>query len=219
MAVPTTPHIGRPCMQCTPSRYCGPGGGGAGLSPCRGLGEEGGGGRGTRASWWGEDRQGGGGGRGGLSRAPRTAARCGGQGHHLVPSAQGGGTPATHVRASTGWGGLGRHPCAHYRKQRRWWASRHRGLPPPRYHLRGYGCARPGGRVGVLVNCAPQHAGLGGREGGRGEGHGGLCGRAARCPHTWVRARGTRPAPYGTTATPPRLRGPRATPICLAGSY
>ena len=51
MAVPRTLHIGRPCMRCAPSCIRGPGG--AGLSPCRGLGEEGGGGRGSRASCWG----------------------------------------------------------------------------------------------------------------------------------------------------------------------
>ena len=60
MAIPTTLHIGRPCMQCTPGRVRGPGG--AGLSPCRGLGEEGGGGWESRASCsgGGGGRQGGG---------------------------------------------------------------------------------------------------------------------------------------------------------------
>ena len=58
MVVPTTLHIGRPCMHCTPGRVRGRG---AGLSPCRGLGEEGGGGRETHTSYWG----GGGAGRGG----------------------------------------------------------------------------------------------------------------------------------------------------------
>ena len=82
MAVPTTLHIGRPGMQCTPGRVSGPGG--AGLSPCRGpVGVTriplGGGGEGQ-----GGGRGGGGGGLGGA------------QGGGLVPSpcalgAQGGG--------------------------------------------------------------------------------------------------------------------------------
>ena len=59
MAVPTTLHIGRPCMLCAPGRVRGPGGGGggggAGLSPCRGLdgggaGQGGGEGRGGRVT-------------------------------------------------------------------------------------------------------------------------------------------------------------------------
>ena len=43
MAVPTTLHIGRPCMLCAPSRRRGLGG--AGSPTCRGWGGEGGGGR------------------------------------------------------------------------------------------------------------------------------------------------------------------------------
>ena len=100
MAVPTTLHIGRPCMQCTPSPICGPGG--AGLSPCRGLGEEGGGGRGTHASCWGGGQAGGG---GGAEASPGPYARLlgvGGRASTLCHQPR--GAPATYVHASTGWG-------------------------------------------------------------------------------------------------------------------
>ena len=70
MAVPTTLHIGRPRMECTPICVRGPGGGGgaghAGLSPCRGLGEEGEGGD-TRIRLGG----------GGLQRVPQGLAVSG----------------------------------------------------------------------------------------------------------------------------------------------
>ena len=68
MAVPTTLHIGRPCMQCTPGHVHGPGG--AGMLSRRGLAEEGGGGRETRAFHGGGGQEGrgrGGGGGGGLT--------------------------------------------------------------------------------------------------------------------------------------------------------
>ena len=54
MAVPTTLHIGRPCMQCTPGRVHGPRGGGGGGRPVAvlrdGWGGGGGGGRVTVAA-------------------------------------------------------------------------------------------------------------------------------------------------------------------------
>ena len=99
MAVPTTLHIGRPCMQCTPSRVRGPGG--AGLLPCRGLGEEGGGGRGEGdarillgggggkggGEGRGGGRQGGGGGAGASARPHARQQSAGGMATNLVHSA------------------------------------------------------------------------------------------------------------------------------------
>ena len=72
--------------------------------------------------------------------------------------------------------------------------------------------AAPGGGLWFSSTVHHRPQGSEGQRGGGGreEGHSGLCGRAARCPHAWVRARGTRPAPCGAAATPPRMRGPRA---------
>ena len=101
MAVPTTLHIGRPCMRCKPSRTAGLGG--VGLSPCRGLGGEGvgGGGRATLA--------GGGGGRRTPSARPRPATNRGGLWGCVETAAPGGGSvssPAA-LHCSPGRGGGG----------------------------------------------------------------------------------------------------------------
>ena len=144
MAVPTTLHIGRPCMQCTPGRVHGPGGG-AGLLLCRGLGEEGGGGRETRASRRGRGRAGGGEGRGGgaeASAGPHARQqRVGVMATPLVHSARGGGTCSTHMHASTRWKDWAStlvHISTRWRVR---WVLRHCSQPRPRYQSRGYGSA------------------------------------------------------------------------------
>ena len=95
MAVPTTLHIGRPCMQCAPSRRRGLGGGRLAAVPRVGLG-----------GGWGE---GGGGREGGGGGSPRPVA-AGPRGGCIDPPPWGGGVsvPARHVPPLAGpWGGEG----------------------------------------------------------------------------------------------------------------
>ena len=79
-----------------------------------------------------------------------------------------------------------------------------RSVSPPASFPRSLGRGGGGGEGGG--------GGAKRKQGGRGEGFGGLTGRAAQWPHTWVRAFRTRPAPRGAAATPPQARGSRATP-------
>ena len=126
----------------------------------------------------------------GLDRAPCTAAGCRGQGLHLVPSAQVGGTPATCVHACAG-GGDGAATLAHFNTGGGG-GGRHATATYPRPVTRGYGCAmKPlprGEGWSPRPLCTTTRRAWGARGG---EGYGGLSGRAALCPHAWVRARGT----------------------------
>ena len=107
MAVPTTLHIGRPCMPCTPGRVRGLGGGGAGLSPCHRPGVEGGG----RAG-----EEGGEGGGGGLGGAPCASAEGGGYGHPPCAVSLGWRDVLRPCARQYWVEGLGLHPCAHQHK-------------------------------------------------------------------------------------------------------
>ena len=183
MAVPTTLHIGRPCMQCTAGRVCGPGGGKA-CHRAAGWGRRGeGGGRHAHPAGGGGGSQGGegrGGGAGATVRPHARQHRVGGMATNRVLSAQGGGTLSTHVHASTGWKDWAATPVHISTGWRIRWVSRLRSQPLPRYQSRGYGsAAKPPLWVegpGSLPLCTTAH-GAGGVRGGRGEGHGGLGGR------------------------------------------
>ena len=214
MAVPTTLHISPPCMRCTPSCLCGLGGGG--LSPCRGVGEEGGGGRALLLGGGaGSGGRGVGGGCGGVGRAPCTAAGCGGRASTLCLRPRVGGRLLPMCMPAQ-VGGIGPPPLrTSAQAEVALGVAPLRPTPAPLPIEGLWVCcetAAPGGGLEFLSSEHHSTLGLGGERGGRGEGHGGLSGRAAWCPHTWVRACGTRPAPCGAAATPPRMRGPRATP-------
>ena len=104
MAVPTTLHIGWPCMRCTPGRISGPGGGEGGRPVAVPRIERGGGGgRRSRAARWG-----GGGGGGGLGGGVRGGAAEASAGPHARLLAGGGGGGAPLGACSQGWG-VARH--------------------------------------------------------------------------------------------------------------
>ena len=130
MAVPATLHIGRPCVQCTPGRVCGPGGGGE-ATPA-GPGWEGG--------WGGGE---------GPTRSKGGVGLSG----PLLRGCRGGGGGVSRLASPTGGrGGGARTPRGHPPRARTPGSGRvkddsHPVAPAPRPHDLAGGEPRPCGGV------------------------------------------------------------------------